>query len=82
MDATEEDDDELLSSDDEETESGRGGANVSKGTPSTNIVVSPLSIKMPDENFVHTSSNILYRLHTAHGLQMSVMYVLTRVLIE
>ena len=56
MDAAEEEDDELLSSDDEEAESGRGGVNVSKGTPSTNIVVSPWSIKMSDENFAHTSS--------------------------
>lgn len=41
MEAADEDADELLSSEDEETESGRRRVNVSNGTPSTKIVVSP-----------------------------------------
>ena len=40
--AADDEDDELLSSDDDETESGR---NVSNGTPSTRIVVSPCSFE-------------------------------------
>jgi len=41
--AADDEDDELLSSDDDETESGRPRGNVSNGTPSTRIVVSPLA---------------------------------------
>lgn len=44
MEAADEDADELLSSEDEETESGRRRVNVSNGTPSTKIVVSPLAL--------------------------------------
>ena len=43
--AADDEDDELLSSDDDETESGRPRGNVSNGTPSTRIVVSPCSFE-------------------------------------